>query len=364
MVICDTEGCEKEAKLQCPTCRKLGLDPSFFCSQECFKSSWTVHKAKHQMSVLSAMQAPRDPFAGFKYTGPLRAGKVSPMRTVKEGIEKPDYWEDGVPHSEMEARKNMKIQIRTKEEMKKMRRVCKLAREVLDEGAKAIKPGVTTDEIDRICHEAAEERGCYPSPLNYRNFPKSCCTSVNEIICHGIPDDRELREGDVCKLDVTVYKEGFHGDLCEAYAVGEISQEARELCQCAYDCLNAGIKIVRPGNLFRDIGGQVQNVATSRGYSVVRSYCGHGIGNLFHTAPNVPHYAKNKAAGVMKPGMCFTIEPMINAGKWQDVTWPDNWSAATIDGSLSAQFEHTMAVTENGVEVLTARLPDSRADFK
>jgi methionyl aminopeptidase len=202
----------------------------------------------------------------------------------------------------------------------------------------------------------------YPSPLNYVHFPKSVCTSINETICHGIPDQRPLEDGDIINIDVTLYHEGFHGDINETYYVGEKARsnpDAVRVVETARECLDKSIEIVKPGMLFRDPGNVIEKHAKSRNCSVVKSYCGHGINQLFHCAPNVPHYAKNKAVGTAKPGMCFTIEPMINIGTHRDRLWPDDWTSTTADGSLSAQFEHTLLVTEDGVEVLTARLPDS-----
>uniref|UniRef100_A0A1X7UF24 Methionine aminopeptidase n=1 Tax=Amphimedon queenslandica TaxID=400682 RepID=A0A1X7UF24_AMPQE len=179
--------------------------------------------------------------------------------------------------------------------------------------------------------------------------------SVNEVICHGIPDKRELENGDICNVDITVYYGGFHGDLNETMFVGKPSERAQKIVTAAYECMMKGIGIVRPGTKYRDVGAEIQSHAHSKGFSVVRSYCGHEINQLFHTVPNVPHYAKNKAVGVMKAGHTFTIEPMISEGVWHDVTWPDNWTAVTSDGKLSAQFEHTLLVTESGFEILTLR---------
>ncbi|KAF3975645.1 hypothetical protein CMV_001124, partial [Castanea mollissima] len=190
----------------------------------------------------------------------------------------------------------------------------------------------------------------YPSPLNYHSFPKSCCTSVNEVICHGIPDARKLEDGDIVNVDVSVYYKGVHGDLNETYFVGNVDEESRRLVQCTYESLEKAIAIVKPGVRFREIGEVINRHTTMSGFSVVKSYCGHGIGELFHCAPNIPHYGRNKAVGVMKAGQTFTIEPMINAGVWRDRMWPDGWTAVTADGKRSAQFEHTLLVTETGVE--------------
>jgi len=225
----------------------------------------------------------------------------------------------------------------------------------LDTAASHIRPGITTDELDEIVHNATIERNAYPSPLNYRGFPKSVCTSVNEVICHGIPDKRKLVEGDIINIDVTAYYQGFHGDLNETYPVGNIDDAAKKLLSTARQCLDDAIKICKPGALFREVGKVIEPIARTNGCAAVRTYTGHGINNLFHTSPNIPHYAKNKAVGSMKPGMCFTIEPMINLGQhWDVLHWPDNWTATTIDGNRSAQFEETLLITETGVEVLTA----------
>ncbi|KAF8253746.1 methionine aminopeptidase [Wilcoxina mikolae CBS 423.85] len=344
--------------LQCPTCLKLGNAKSFFCSQDCFKRSWSDHKSLHKPA---AQTGTHNPFPDFQYTGALRPHyPLSNTRKLPEHIPRPDYALDGIPRSEYAMGSGMrKIAILNEEEMEGMRTVCRLAREVLDIAATAIAPGVTTNEIDEIVHKACIERDSYPSPLNYSQFPKSVCTSINEIICHGIPDQRPLKEGDIVNIDVTLYHKGFHGDLNETYYVGKPSPEAIRVVETARDCLDAAIAQVKPGMAFRDPGNVIEPLAKSRGCSVVRTYCGHGINQLFHGPPNVPHYAKNKAVGIAKKGMCFTIEPMVNLGSCRDKTWPDEWTSTTVDGKLSAQFEHTLLVTDDGVEVLTARKADS-----
>ena len=222
----------------------------------------------------------------------------------------------------------------------------------------------------------------YPSPLNYNHFPKSVCTSPNEVICHGIPDQRVLLDGDILNIDVTLYHEGYHGDLNETYYVGEKAKadpDSVRVVEAARECLDEAIKIAKPGVLFREFGNVIEKHAKSKGCSVIRTYCGHGINSIFHCAPSIPHYAKNKAVGELKPGMTFTIEPMIALGKYRDITWPDNWTSTTIDGKRTAQFgklaslkrpgprglaltvitEHTLLVTADGVEILTARQPTS-----
>ncbi|KJH52751.1 methionine aminopeptidase, type I [Dictyocaulus viviparus] len=360
---CEGWECEKPAKLRCPTCIKLGLKDSFFCDQ--------VRHASRQIGQLIKINIRTQPrrtthgliFDKFlpdilQFSGSIRPARVTPKRSVPQSIPRPDYaiHPEGVSFEERKAKKNKDVKVLTDEEKDGLRLACRLGREVLNEAAMACAPGVTTDEIDRIVHEACIERECYPSPLGYYNFPKSCCTSVNEVICHGIPDLRVLENGDLCNVDVTVYHRGFHGDLNETFFVGDkVDEESRRLVCVTYECLQQAIAIVRPGVKFRDIGNVIQKHANANGFSVVRSYCGHGIHRLFHTAPNVPHYAKNNATGVMKVGNSFTIEPMINAGTHQDDRWPDNWTAVTVDGKRSAQFEQTLLVTESGCDVLTAR---------
>lgn len=352
--LCETPNCGEVAKLQCPTCIKLEIKGSFFCSQTCFKGSWEIHKLLHKKSR-SADASVYNPWPYFSFTGTLRPFKQTPRRTVPSLIGRPDYADEGFPHSEQKLRGSTNIRVLTDEEIESMRVACKLAREVLDEGVAVAGVGVTTDEIDRVIHEASVDRECYPSPLNYHGFPKSCCTSINEVICHGIPDLRPLRSGDICNIDVTVYHRGYHGDLNETLFIGDVPQPARDLVKTTWECLQKAIEIIRPGVKYRDVGSVIQRHAQAHSYSVVRSYCGHGIHELFHTTPSVPHYAKNKAIGIMKAGHTFTIEPMISEGTWKDEQWPDNWTAVTCDGKLSAQFEESLLVTDSGVEVLTRR---------
>ena len=297
-------------------------------------------------------------FAGYGYTGPLRAYTVVNSlrgRALPRSIKRPDYALTGIPASEDASRRVRKIEVKTAADIAALRRVCKLGREVLDRASRVLRVGSTPEMVDQCVMETCVELGCYPSPLNYRGFPKSVCTSVNEVICHGIPDTRPFEDGDIVNIDVTVFKEGFHADLNETFFVGNVDDEAKMLVKCAFDCLAAGMATVMPGALYRDIGNAIARVAAQSKCSVVRSYCGHGIGKLFHTAPNVPHYRKNKAVGVIREGHVFTIEPMINVGNWRDISWPDDWTAVTSDGKRSAQFEHTMVVTATGIEILTAR---------
>ncbi|KIZ01205.1 methionyl aminopeptidase [Monoraphidium neglectum] len=208
-------------------------------------------------------------------------------------------------------------------------------------------------------HEAMVEAGAYPSPLNYYNFPKSVCTSINEVICHGIPDQRELQDGDIVNVDVTAFIGGWHGDLNETFCVGKVDDVSKSLIKVTHDAMMQAIAACKPGVRFRDMGDIISRHVNNNGFSVVKTYCGHGIGDLFHCAPNIPHYAHNKAVGVMKEGMVFTIEPMVNVGTWRDAMWPDGWTAVTADGKRSAQFEHQIVITATGADILTKRLPTS-----
>eukprot|EP01113_Clastostelium_recurvatum_P037964 TRINITY_DN5609_c0_g1_i1.p1 TRINITY_DN5609_c0_g1~~TRINITY_DN5609_c0_g1_i1.p1 ORF type:complete len:360 (-),score=60.08 TRINITY_DN5609_c0_g1_i1:38-1117(-) len=356
MATCETPGCGKPAKLQCPTCNKMQLMPSSFCSQECFKSFWVLHKAKHVIV---------DPFAGYTFTGPLRPARVTPMRSVPAHIPRPEYADTGKPVIEDRARGNAVVPY-NQQEIEILREVAKIGRDALDiAGAKACV-GMTTEELDIIVHEAIIERNAYPSPLNYRGFPKSCCTSINEVICHGIPDQRPLEAGDILNVDVSVYYKGMHIDLNETFFIEDetkkVDDATKKLVHNAYMCLERAIAMCKPGTMYRDLGDTIQYVATKEGFDVVRSYCGHGTGRFFHCTPNIPHYKNNKAIGVMKPGHVFTIEPMINAGSWHDRLWPDDWTVVTKDGKKSAQFEHTLLITDTGVEVLTRRTKGSYVD--
>jgi methionyl aminopeptidase len=219
-----------------------------------------------------------------------------------------------------------------------------------------VHPGVTTDELNRICHEfIVDEQRAIPAPLNYRGFPKSICTSVNHQVCHGIPGNKRLKKGDVVNIDVTVIKDGFHGDTSKMFFVGEPSIMARRLVNVTQQAMRMGIAQVRPGGRLGDVGSAVQKYVESRNYSVVREYCGHGIGREFHEEPQVLHYGNPGDGLVLQPGMCFTVEPMVNAGKRFIKLLPDGWTVVTKDRSLSAQWEHTILVTEDGHEILTLR---------
>ena len=253
----------------------------------------------------------------------------------------------------------MSISIKNSEDIKKMRVAGKLASEVLDFITPFIKPNITTEEIDKICHDyMVNEQKTIPAPLNYAPpghspYPKSVCTSVNHQICHGIPGPKSLKKGDVINIDITVIKDGYHGDTSRMFYVGEPSIQAKRLCDITYQSMWLGIDAVRPGAHLGDIGNAIQTYAESNGYSVVREFCGHGIGLVFHEEPQVLHYGQIGSGIELKPGMIFTIEPMINAGKRDIKMLPDGWTVVTKDRSLSAQWEHTILVTDSSYEVLT-----------
>jgi methionyl aminopeptidase len=251
----------------------------------------------------------------------------------------------------------MPITIKTPEEIEKMRVAGRLAAEVLKIIEPHVKAGITTGELDRICHEyIVNVQQAVPAPLNYRGFPRSICTSVNHQVCHGIPGEKKLKRGDIVNIDITVIKDGFHGDTSRMFYVGEPSIQARRLVETTRDCMQRGIEQVRPGARLGDIGHAIQALAERSGFSVVREYCGHGIGREFHEDPQVLHYGKPGTGIELVPGMTFTVEPMINAGDPEIRLLPDNWTVVTRDHSLSAQWEHTVLVTDSGHEVLT-RLP-------
>ena len=253
----------------------------------------------------------------------------------------------------------MSVSIKTEEEISRMRVAGRLAAEVLDFITPHVKPGVTTEELDSLCHAyMVEEQKTVPAPLNYappgyRPFPKSICTSVNHVVCHGIPGPKKLKAGDVLNIDITVIKDGYHGDTSRMFFVGEPSIQAKRLCDITYQCMWRGITEVKPGAHLGDIGHSVQTFAESHGYTVVREFCGHGIGSKFHEEPQILHYGRRDTGMELKPGMTFTIEPMINAGKPGIRQLGDGWTVVTKDHALSAQWEHTVLVTESGYEVLT-----------
>jgi len=253
------------------------------------------------------------------------------------------------------------VEIKNRQEIEAMREVGRLAGDTLCRVAEILKPGITTDEINEFVHADTLRKGARPAPLNYRGagggppFPKSVCTSVNEVVCHGIPGPRVLQEGDIINVDITHIYKGFHGDTSATFYIGTPSEDAKRVTEVARRCLALGIAEVKPGARLGDIGAAIQDFAHQHGCSVVRDFVGHGIGRKFHEEPKVEHYGRRGSGKRLKPGMTFTIEPMINLGSYQVKILDDEWTAVTLDGSLSAQFEHTILVTETGCEILTAR---------
>ena len=292
--------------------------------------------------------------SGEKYkrchkASPVAPGRVSSWRSVPPGIDRPDYADSGHPRREREPA------VKSADVIDRMRRTCRLAADVLAVGGAAVQPEVTTDEIDAIVHQAYIDRGAYPSTLNYHGYPKSLCTSVNEVICHGIPDDRPLEEGDIVNLDVTAYKEGVHGDTNATFTVGSVDAVSSRLIRVTRECLERGIEAVRPGRPINVIGRAIEDHAAAADFGVVRAFVGHSIGEVFHGGLGIPHYFDSGARTVIEPGMVFTIEPMITIGSWRHTSWADGWTAVTEDLSRTAQFEHTILVTDRGAEVLTRR---------
>jgi methionyl aminopeptidase len=246
------------------------------------------------------------------------------------------------------------IRVHGQEAFTGMRKAGHLAAETLDYITPFVKPGVSTDRLDVLCHDFIQERGALPAPLHYRGFPKSICTSVNHVVCHGIPGDKVLKDGDILNIDVTVIVDSWHGDSSRMYFAGDVGRKAARLCEITYDAMMLGIGVVRPGATTGDIGHAIQSFAEHHRYSVVRDFCGHGIGKVFHEPPNIVHYGEPGTGVKLVAGMIFTVEPMINFGKWEVRMLPDGWTAVTRDRSLSAQFEHCVGVTATGYEIFTA----------
>jgi methionyl aminopeptidase len=279
-------------------------------------------------------------------TTQLRPGHVSPIRSVPAEIPRPEYVGKKSPRTG-------EPDVKTPEIIERMRVAGRIAAQAMAEVAKNITPGVTTDELDRIGHEYMLDHGAYPSTLGYRGFPKSLCTSLNEVICHGIPDDTVVRDGDIINIDITAFKDGVHGDTDATYLVGDVDEESRLLVERTHEALARAIKAVRPGRRLNVIGRVIESYAKRFGYGVVRDFTGHGIGTTFHSGLIVPHYDDTNAATLIEPGMTFTIEPMLTLGTIEYDVWPDNWTVVTKDRKRTAQFEHTLLVTDDGAEILT-----------
>ena len=279
---------------------------------------------------------------------PLVPGKPTPIRTVPVSIERPEYaWKDDVQENVGEP------WVQSDEVIEKMRESSRIAAEALREGGRAVEPGVTTDEVDRVVHDYMCDHGAYPSTLGYRGFPKSCCVSLNDIICHGIPDTTVIEDGDIVNIDVTAYKNGVHGDTNATFLAGNVSEEHRLLVERTRASLDRAIKAVKPGREINVIGRVIESYAKRFGYNVVEDFTGHGVGPTFHNGLVVLHYDNPGNHTVLEPGMTLTIEPMINLGTLDYEIWDDNWTVQTKDHKWTAQFEHTLVVTEEGCEVLT-----------
>lgn len=278
----------------------------------------------------------------------LKPGKPTPVRKVPESIERPEYvWKDTVQEAIGEPF------VQTPETIEAMREASKIAANALKEAGAAVAPGVTTDEVDRVAHEYMCDHGAYPSTLGYLGFTKSSCVSLNEIICHGIPDSTVIQDGDIVNIDVTAYKNGVHGDTNATFLAGEVSEEHRLLVERTKESMMRGIKAAKPGREVNVIGRVIEAYANRFGYNVVRDFTGHGVGPTFHNGLIVLHYDSTAYRNVLEPGMTLTIEPMLNLGSLEYDIWPDDWTVQNRDGKFTAQFEHTIVITEDGNEILT-----------
>jgi methionyl aminopeptidase len=283
-------------------------------------------------------------------TAAIAPGRISPRRSVPAGIARPHYVnaKPGTPADRDDP------MIKDADTLARMRRAGRIAADALVEVGRHVAPGVTTDELDLVGHDFLTAHGAYPSTLGYKGFPKSLCTSVNEVICHGIPDDRPLGDGDIVKVDITAFKDGVHGDTCASFYAGEPSEQVRLLGERTREAMLRGIRAIRPGRPINVIGRVIESYAKRFGYGVVRDYTGHGVGQSFHTRPTVLHYDEPRAGTILAPGMSFTVEPMLTLGGYDWYAWDDDWTILTKDGSWVAQWEHTVVVTDDGAEILTA----------
>jgi methionyl aminopeptidase len=280
---------------------------------------------------------------------PLEPGTISPRRDVPKSIQRPHYvgtW----PGTKADFDDPL---VKDADTIERMRRTGRIAADALVHVGRHVRPGITTDELDAVGHEFLISRGAYPSTLGYKDYPKSLCTSVNEVICHGIPDDRPLQDGDVVKIDITAYKDGVHGDTCGTFYAGTPSQEVKDLGQRTREAMLRGIRAVQPGRPISVVGRVIESYARRFEYGVVRDYTGHGVGPSFHTKPTILHYDEPRATTLLEPGMTFTIEPMLTLGGVDWYMWDDDWTVLTKDGSWVAQWEHTILVTDDGAEILT-----------
>jgi len=327
--------------------------PTLAANEPCWCGSGRRYKRCHRLADLDPARVAAEQARRERTASLVRPGRLSPRREVPASIPRPDYALD--PKGRPTLRDSGKP--KDDETIAKMRVACRAAAEVLAELGAAVAPGVTTDELDRIAHEGCLSRGGYPSPLGYGGsvmpYPKSLCTSVNEVICHGIPDSTVLKDGDIVNCDVTIFLDGVHGDTNATFLVGDVDEASRALVEVTRESLDVGIAAVHPGGRIRDIGRAIQKHAEGKGYGVVRAFVGHGVGRSFHCDPQVFHYDNPQARSRIETGMTFTIEPMITIGDWEHEMWDDGWTAVTRDRSRTAQFEHTLLVTDDGAEVLT-----------
>jgi methionyl aminopeptidase len=277
----------------------------------------------------------------------LSPGTLSPVRSVPADIERPEYVGRKGP------RPFTGSEVKTPEVIERMRVAGRIAAQALEEVGRHAEPGVRTDELDRIGHEFLVDHHAYPSTLGYKGFPKSLCTSINEVICHGIPDSTELRDGDIVNVDITAYIGGVHGDTDATFLVGDVDEESRLLVERTREAMMRGINAIAPGRQVNVIGRVIESYARRFGYGVVRDFTGHGVGESFHSGLVIPHYDESRATQVMEPGMTFTIEPMLTLGTIDYSIWADGWTVVTNDGRRTAQFEHTVLVTDTGAEILT-----------
>ncbi|GKV43922.1 hypothetical protein SLEP1_g51159 [Rubroshorea leprosula] len=323
---------------------------SFSGKQSRFPKKLVVY-SKRRSGLEEAMRIQRESelqsTRKFRRRPPLRRGKVSPRLPVPDHIPKPPY-----AGSSLLPELSSEHQIHDAEGIARMRAAGELAARVLDYAGTLVRPSVTTDEIDKAVHKMIIEAGAYPSPLGYGGFPKSVCTSVNECMCHGIPDSRQLQDGDIINIDVTVYLNGYHGDTSKTFLCGNVSDELKCLVKVTEECLEKGIALCKDGASFKKIGKRISEHAEKYGYGVVERFVGHGVGTVFHSEPIIMHH-RNEKPGVMVEGETFTIEPILSMGSIECVTWPDNWTTLTNDGSPAAQFEHTILITRTGAEILT-----------
>lgn len=325
--------------------KQCKLFKSFLKSSPACKGMATSADTRPMFTFLSTNYSKKE----YSYF-PISPGNVSPMRSIPKSIKHPEYSITGVPHNTGNTIFTVKSNT---EELKKLKKSAQLARRMLEFACSLAKPGMSTDEIDQLTHNEIIKNCAYPSPINYCGFPKAICTSINEVVCHGIPDDRKLQEGDILSIDVSIFLDGYHGDNCGTIIVGNKSDDIGvKLIKATQEALDAGIAVCKPGACLSSIGEAIENVASSYKFKVIHEFLGHGTGPNLHMSPMVRHY-KNNTKLTLVPGMIFTIEPILCEGSRKIALWSDGWTAVTVDGGRAAQFEHEVYITENGAEILT-----------